>query len=282
MHTRVKSYRFGISLGIESSFVDSECRRVTWSDMLLAANTSQFLRQFHHYPDNWHTPTYSLLEQPSYCLKKRRRYNDDMVRSCQPQYACIQHGMIWCSSVLWSSNFLSQGNPSCKLAWLSRCWFIGWDDHSFTKMAWSDMLVRRQLPLSCPIRLKGPRTDAACDSMWCNSVQCVPWSAGKIRRQSRWALFDKLLIIHNLYHFLGYYKSRFVVLHLSTCRLRAAARLVTAAILSGGCHQPREKDCSERAVHLWATQQCSWWVPGVDSCCEGTRVWLHWPALRLV
>ena len=173
-------------------------------------------------------------------------------------------------------NFLSQSNPSCN--WDRWCWYIGCDDHSYTKtrLEWHACEITAAAQLSNQITSTGHVIPCGATVYVC-AVECQ-----EIRRQSRWALFDKLLIIHNLYHFLGYYKSRFVVLHLSTCRLRAAARLVTAAILSGGCHQPREKDYGERAIHLWATQQRSWWVPGVDLCFEGTRVWLHWPALRLV
>ena len=50
-------------------------------------------------------------------------------RSCFLSPKIFQNGSWFNSSVHEVHDFLSQGNPSCN--WDCRCWFIGWDDHSW-------------------------------------------------------------------------------------------------------------------------------------------------------
>ena len=71
-------------------------------------------------------------------------------------------------------NFLSQGNPSCN--WDCRCWFIGWDDHSYTKtrLEWHACETTAAAQLSNQITSTGHVIP--CGALQCT---CVPWSAGK-------------------------------------------------------------------------------------------------------
>ena len=110
---------------------------------------------------------------------------------------------------MWSLNhFLLQSDSSCNRP------FIGWNDYSYTKTHWSDLLVR-------PTAVTTATQPSNQISLTGHVIPCGAGLYKKIRRLSRWALFDKSFIvatIHNLT--LLQYKSWFVVSHLSTCRLR--------------------------------------------------------------